>query len=50
MQHNNQSTMERLHKMSPLPQAEEMQAEIPRLQLRTWAMGLTGMPALSAIM
>lgn len=50
MQHNNQSTMDWLHKMSPLLQAEDMQAEIPKLQLRVWAIGLAGMLALSAIM
>lgn len=49
VQQNNRGTIRRLQKMSPLPQAVEVQAERAGLQLSTRAMGITGMPALSAI-
>lgn len=49
VQQNNQGTIRRLQKMSPLPQAQEAQAKIAGAQLCAWAMGITGMPVRSAI-
>lgn len=46
-QQNNWGAADGLHKMGPLPQAEE---EIAGLKLRTRAVGITGMPVLSAVM
>lgn len=44
---NNWGAADMLHKVGPLPQAEE---EIAGLKLRTRAVGITGMPVLSAVM
>lgn len=46
-QQNNWGAADGLHKVGPLPQAEQ---EIVGLELGTRAVGITGMPALSAVM